>query len=150
MITYLAIDYGTKRIGLAVGDDHTRVASPLKMLDAVGRAVDDARAVLRIAAEYDVDAFVVGLPLNMDDSEGPQAKMTRAFGDELARLAGRTVLYHDERLTSVEAEELMRPAELTRKKRKKRLDSVAALVILQNFLDDDDGIAPPASDQPAD
>ncbi len=148
MITYLSIDYGTKRIGLAVGDDQTCVAAPLKMLEATGNVTDDARGVLRVAQEYDVQAFVVGLPLNMDDSEGPQAKATRAFGDVLAVSADYPVHFFDERLSSVEARELMQPAELSRKKRKKRVDSIAAQVILQGFLDDQGPIDDPDRPQP--
>jgi len=135
MIRYLGIDYGTKRIGLAVGDSMGKLASPLGAVAAKGTVVDHARAVIEYASDYDVDAFVVGLPLNMDDTEGKQSKLTRAFGDELSRSTGLAVHYQDERLSSVSARELLLPAELTRKKRKARLDAVAAQVMLQNFLD---------------
>lgn len=144
VITYLAIDYGSKRIGLAVGDERTRVAAPLRMLDATGTAAGDARAVLLAAQEYDIRAFVVGLPLNMDDSEGPQAKTTRAFGDELSRITDCPVHYWDERLSSVEARERIRPAGLSRKKRKGRVDSIAAQVMLQDFLDSPDAPGGPS------
>ena len=87
------------------------------------------------AAEYEVEAFVVGLPLNMDDTEGKQAKIARRFGDELARATGKPVRFWDERLSSVAARELLEGAKLTRKKRKARIDRVAAQVILQSFLD---------------
>ncbi len=83
-------------------------------------------------------ALVVGLPLNMDGSEGDQAKLTRRFGDKLAQVSGLAVHYWDERLSSVTARRLMIPAELSRKKRKARLDRVAAQVILQSFLDTGD------------
>ncbi len=74
MTRYLGIDYGTKRIGLAVSDTGTDIASPLTAIDARGSVAAQARAVAEIATDYVADAFVVGLPLNMDDTEGRQAK----------------------------------------------------------------------------
>ena len=135
MARFLGIDYGTKRIGLAVSDPDGRLASPLTTIEARGRAADHALAVLPYVTEYEVEAIVVGLPLNMDDTEGEQAGITRVFGDELARATGVAVHYWDERLSSAAAEELLLPAELTRKKKKARLDRVAAQVMLQSFLD---------------
>ncbi len=135
MIRYLGIDHGSKRIGLAVGDSSTAIASPLATIAARGRAADDVRTIVESISDYDIDTFVVGLPLNMDGTEGPQAKLTRRFGDELGRETGIPVQYWDERLSTNTARELMIPAELTRKKRKNRLDRVAAQVILQSFLD---------------
>jgi putative Holliday junction resolvase len=135
MACFLCIDYGTRRIGLAVGDRGETIASPLTTLEAHGRVLDDVDAVLACAEEYDVDAFVVGLPLNMDGTEGKQAKIARRFGDELARVSGKPVHFWDERLSSFTAQELLEPADLTRKKRKARMDRIAAQVILQSFLD---------------
>ncbi len=135
MTRYLGIDYGTKRIGLAVSDLETKIASPLTTIDAAGSVSHQVGAVAEVAHDYTVAAFVVGLPLNMDGSEGKQAKTTRAFGEALARTTDLPVHYYDERLSSVAAEELLAPAELTRRKRKGRLDPVAAQVILQGFLD---------------
>ncbi len=135
MARFLGIDYGTKRIGLAVSDADARIVTPLTTLPTRGTPAESAAAVVALAKEYDVDAFVLGLPLNMDDTEGKQAKITRSFGAELTRLTALTVHYFDERLSSFAAEELLLPAELTRKKKKARLDRVAAQVILQSFLD---------------
>ncbi len=135
MTRYLGIDYGSKRIGLAVGDDGARLASPVSTIAARGDVAADVRAVLAVGAEYVVDEFVVGLPLNMDDSEGPQARVARTFGAALEGASGRAVHYFDERLSSHAAEELLRNAELTRKKKKARLDRIAAQVMLQGFLD---------------
>lgn len=132
---FMAIDYGTKRIGLAVGDDVTRLATPLEVIDATGRIDDDVRAVIEHANDYGVGAFVIGLPLNMDDSEGPQARTTRRFGDALARKTSLTVHYHDERLSTRTADDLLQPVDLTRKKKKQRADAVAAQVILQSYFD---------------
>jgi len=135
MPRFLGIDHGSKRIGLAVSDPGATIASPLATLDAAAKLSDQVVAVLSCAREYEIDAFVIGLPLNMDDTEGSQAKMVRRFGAEMERISGKPVHYWDERLSSHAAEELLRPAELTRKKHKARLDRVAALVILQGFLD---------------
>ncbi|MCO6437363.1 MAG: Holliday junction resolvase RuvX [Phycisphaerae bacterium] len=135
MTRYLGIDYGEKRIGLAVGDDVVRLASPVETIDNVALRDERIAAILRVAADYAADAFVLGLPLNMDDSEGPQAKVTRAFGDALAKASGKPVHYFDERLSSHTAGEKLIPAELTRKRKKSRLDAVAAQVMLQEFLD---------------
>ena len=135
MPRFLGIDHGSKRIGLAVSDPGATIASPLSTVAASGNLPDDIAAVLSRAKEYEIDAFVVGLPLNMDDTEGGQAKTVRRFGAELGRISGKPVHYWDERLSSRAAEELLRPAELTRKKRKARLDRVAAQVMLQGFLD---------------
>ena len=135
MTCYLGIDYGTRRIGIAVGDDDIGVAYPLSMVPATGHVSQDAEAVQAAATEYDVDAYVVGLPLNMDGTEGRQAKLTRRFGKQLARQSGRDVHYTDERLSSATADELLAPAELTHKKHKARRDAVAAQVILQTYLD---------------
>jgi putative Holliday junction resolvase len=135
MTRYLGIDYGAKRIGLAVGDDAVRLASPVETIEHVTSRDDQIAAILRVAADFAVDAFVVGLPLNMDDTEGPQAKLTRAFGDDLTRASDKPVHYFDERLSSHAASDKLAPAELTRKRRKSRLDAVAAQVMLQEFLD---------------
>ncbi len=135
MLRILGIDYGTKRVGLAVGDTDVGIASPLETIEIRGDIADQIRVVLSATQDYDVGAFVVGLPLNMDGTEGEQAKLTRRFGDVLAHTGGKPVHYWDERLSSHAAQELLQPAELTRKKRKAVEDSVAAQVILQSYLD---------------
>ena len=144
MPRFLGIDHGTRRIGLAVSDPGATLASPLATIAASGNLSDEIAAVLSCAKDYEIDAFVVGLPLNMDDTEGDQAKTVRRFGAELGRVSGKPVHYWDERLSSHAAEELLRPAELTRKKRKARLDRVAAQVILQGFLDARNSSSPDA------
>ena len=136
MSRFLAVDYGSKRIGLAIGDDDTYVASPIKTIAGCGDVRSDAAAVNACAGEYDVDGIVIGLPLNMDDSEGSQAKIVRTFGEALDAMTDSTIHYVDERLSSFTSEELIRPAGLTRKKKRARVDRVAAQVILQTFLDE--------------
>ena len=132
----LGIDYGSKRIGLAISDAARRIAMPLSTIDATSDHADNAAAILDVAKEHEVDGFVVGLPLNMDDSEGPQARVIRAFGRQLVGAAEKPVHFQDERLSSATADELLQPAELTHRKHKARRDRVAAQVILQQFLDE--------------
>ena len=135
MSSFMGVDYGSKRIGLAVGAEQTGLATPLTTLDVRGELAGQVQAVIARARDYEVDAFVVGLPLNMDDTEGPQVQLVRSFGAALAEAAGRPVHYWDERLSSVAAEELLQGADLTHKKKKRRRDRIAAQVILQEFLD---------------
>jgi len=132
---FIGIDYGSKRIGLAVGDDETRLAMPLRRLEPRGDLNAQIEAVVEACSGYNVAGFIVGLPLNMDGSEGPQARACRSFGRQLARAAGKSVSYQDERLTTAQAQELLRPAELTHKQKRSRLDRVSAQLILQAFFD---------------
>jgi putative Holliday junction resolvase len=132
----LGVDFGSRRIGLAISDTQGTFAGPLKMLP-VGPSMDGIHAqIAKLAAEEGIVRIVVGLPLNMHDgSEGPQAKLTRVFGDELAKRAGVPVEYFDERLTSFAAESLLRDRDLTRGKKKARVDMLAAQMILEGWLE---------------
>ena len=133
---YLGIDYGTRRIGLAVSDPDGTIASPVTVIEHAGDPAAQSRRIITVAADYGADAFVVGLPLNMDGTEGPQALLTRNFAAALADMSGFTVHFVDERLTSISADEHLLDARLTRGKKKARRDAVAAQIILQSFLDD--------------
>ncbi|MFQ5805702.1 MAG: Holliday junction resolvase RuvX [Phycisphaerae bacterium] len=135
MARWLGIDYGERRIGLALGDPAERIASPAATLDGTGTASGNARRVLQWAAENDVAAAVVGLPINMDGSLGPQAKRSQEFAQQLRNLGNLPVELWDERLSSFQADQFMRAAILSRSKRRKRRDALAAQVILQSFLD---------------
>lgn len=132
---YLGIDYGRKRIGLAHGDDDTRIAFPLDTIDGRNDVTRDARNVADRGVVESAEAFVVGLPINMDDSEGEQAALTRRFAAELERLSGRRVHFQDERLSSAAAHEAMDEAGLRRRKRKGLTDQLAARQILQAYFD---------------
>jgi putative Holliday junction resolvase len=129
---YLAVDHGEKRTGLAICDKSERMASPLKVL--LGQA-ELVRQIVKVVREEEIEAVVVGLPLNMDSTEGPRAKSVRVFGAELEKVAQVPVIYHDERLSSFDAEKKLAGLDLTRKKKKKHLDAVAAASILESFLD---------------
>jgi putative Holliday junction resolvase len=129
---YLAIDYGLKRTGLAICDDGESIPSPLKVLTEPKLLID---SIVKIAKEEEAGAIVIGLPLNMDDaSEGPMTKRVREFAGELERQIDLQIFFQDERLSSFDAEGKMAGL-YTRKKKKGRLDAVAAASILQAFLD---------------
>jgi putative Holliday junction resolvase len=135
----LGIDLGARRVGLALSDADGRLASPLEVLQ-VSSADGALDPVMRVILEEGVERVVVGLPLNMDDSIGPQARQAIAWAKTLRRRSGKPVLLVDERLSTYEAEQTLierkRGGEkLTRKRKKERLDAVAAAVLLQAFLD---------------
>ena len=134
---HLAVDYGTKRIGLAICDELEIVASPLAQIRARARGhfSADAQAVVQVAAQYDVAEYVVGLPYNMDGSIGPQAQLCQRFAQALEKITAKPVHLFDERLTSEAAKAKLLNAGLTSKKRRARTDMIAAAVILQSFLD---------------
>jgi len=135
MPTFLAIDYGRKRIGLAIGDSGTGVSSPIAPVAGTGDEARDVASIVEAALSYGATEYVLGLPVNMDGTEGEQARITRRFGSKLKKAAKKPVHYWDERLSSSAAEEKLLDSGLQRKKRAARLDSVAAQNILQEFLD---------------
>ena len=130
----LAIDYGRRRLGLAVSDALGMASHPLPALQRQGQAADLA-ALRAVIESRDVRRLVVGLPLNMNGSEGSMAGEARAFGDWLAGATGLPLLYEDERLSTDEAEEFLRAAGLRPSDRKRLRDSVAAAVILRSVLE---------------
>jgi len=132
---WAAIDYGTRRIGIALSDSRELIASPATTLDAAGAVAGDARLILRWATENDADGLVIGLPINMDGSLGPQAKLSGDLADQLRRLGSLPIELWDERLSSFQADQVMQAAGLTRAKKKRHRDALAAQVILQSFLD---------------
>ncbi len=129
---YLAIDYGAKRTGLAICDAGERLVSPLAVLQGQKGLIEKIRQV--VAAE-NIEAIVLGLPLNMDGSEGPQAQRVRTFAGQLRQQVGIPVHFQDERLSSFGAEEKLQEIGLSRGKRQERLDALAAAEILQTFLE---------------
>lgn len=130
----LGLDLGTKTIGVAVSDELGMTAQGITTLERKGPR-KDLEALQVLATEYSADRFVLGLPLNMDGSEGPRSEATRKFGDALALHTNLPVIYQDERLTTVSAQRVLLEADLSRKKRKEVIDQVAASFILQAWLD---------------
>jgi len=130
----LAVDFGQRRLGLAVSDALGLASHPLPALSRRTPELDGA-ALRALIDDRDVRRLVVGLPLNMDGSEGPMASKARAFGAWLAELTGLPVDFEDERLSTDEAEEFLRGAGLRPSDRKRLRDSVAAAVILRAVLE---------------
>jgi putative holliday junction resolvase len=130
----LAIDYGTVRIGLALSDPSGFLAQSLDVLKR--RSDDDAiMRIAEIAREREASEMVVGLPLNMNGSEGEKADICRAFAAKLEERTGLPVHLFDERLTTVAAQRTLIEQDVRRSKRKQVVDAVAATVLLQTYLD---------------
>jgi len=137
----IAIDLGDKRTGLAMADSLTGIASPAGMLgvsisDHDGEALLGAiaRAIEGLVGTGPAD-LVIGLPINMDGTEGPRAKLVRAYAARIEAKTGRDVRFQDERQSSMAANERMAQSGLTHKQKKARRDAIAAVVILQRYLD---------------
>jgi putative Holliday junction resolvase len=129
---YLAIDYGNKRTGLAICDAEERIVSPLTVIHGQKGLLKKIADIVEVEK---VEAVVLGLPLNMDDSQCPQAKFVLKFADQLKAHIDIPIHFQDERLSTFGAEEKLAAANFTRDKKKKRLDAVAAAQILEEFLE---------------
>ena len=130
----MGLDLGTRTIGLAVSDVERMIATPLVTIRRT-KFTNDAEALLDRAREREVAGFVLGLPRNMDGSEGRRCQSTRAFARNLARLTELPITFSDERLTTVEAENRLLAADLSRKRRRAVIDRMAAAIILQEALE---------------
>lgn len=129
----LAVDFGTKKLGLALSDPQGRMALPRGVMPRSGEERDLA-GLARLVAEEGVTALVVGLPLSLDGEETPSSRGALDFGRKLAARTGLAVHFVDERLTSSEAKARLRESGTRAKKAKARLDAEAAAVILESFL----------------
>lgn len=130
----MGLDFGDKTIGLAVSDLRQTVASPDRTIRRV-KFTEDAAALLAAAQARGAVGLVLGLPLNMDGTEGPRVQKTRAFARNLTALTGLPIGFWDERLSTVAAERALLAADMSRAKRAQVIDHVAAGFILQGFLD---------------
>lgn len=133
----LAVDYGERRIGLALSDPLGMIASPLPTLTRRRGKRPPVAPLARLAEEHDVVQLVVGLPLGLDGEENDWSREVREFGEKLAERTGLPVAFQDERMTSVRAERAVRSLGLPRQQReeKGRVDAAAAVLILQAYLD---------------
>lgn len=130
----MGIDYGDVCIGIAMTDALCMISSPYEVYKNKGE--DDAlNHIIELIKQYDVDGIAMGLPLNMDGTEGERAQIHRKFGEKLEKLSGVKVDFIDERLTSAEAEEILISSGVRREKRKELIDKISAQIILQSYID---------------
>ncbi|HPD02846.1 MAG TPA: Holliday junction resolvase RuvX [Eubacteriales bacterium] len=131
----IGLDIGDVRIGVAISDPMNIVANARETYIRKPSVEEDAGYFTEYARQNSADAFVLGLPVNMDGTLGRRAEITKEFGDKLAEHSGLKVFYQDERLTTAQAERMLIGADVRRDKRKQVVDKVAACLILQAFLD---------------
>ncbi|MGE4612040.1 MAG: Holliday junction resolvase RuvX [Paracoccaceae bacterium] len=134
MTALIGLDLGTKTIGVAVSDTFRSVSTPLETVRRKKFGVDAAR-LLELIEERNIGGIVLGLPFNMDGTEGARCQSTRAFARNLARLTDVPIAFWDERLSTVAAERALLEADTSRKRRSEVIDHVAAGYILQGMLD---------------
>ena len=130
----LGVDLGSKTIGLAVSDPLLKIASPIITLKR-SKLSSNAIEFSNIIKNYQIGGIIVGLPINMDGTEGPRVQATRDWSLDLARILSIPVAFWDERLSTVAVERMMLNADMTRNKRAAKIDQAAAAYILQGALD---------------
>ena len=130
----LGLDLGAKTIGLATADITRQIATPRHTI-ARAKFTQDAEALLAFALQEQIGLLVIGLPLNMDGTEGPRCQSSRAFVRNLQKLTPLPMVFWDERLSTVAVTRVMLEADLSRAKRAENVDKLAAAYILQSFLD---------------
>jgi putative Holliday junction resolvase len=145
MSSWLGIDHGTKRIGVAVGDTVSHIATPLEVIAATPAPAAMER-IGDLARQYRVEGIVVGLPINMDGSEGPQAAQARQMAEQIAQALHLPVRMFDERLSSFQADQHL-AGKLTRGKKKSRQDALAAATMLSDFLTAEGRTTAPGNDK---
>lgn len=130
----MGLDLGTKTIGLALSDVSRSIATPLETIRRT-KFTKDINILLKLTEEHDVSVLVIGLPLNLDGSEGPRVQATRAFARNLGQHTDLPLVYWDERLSTVAVERTLLEADASRKRRAEVIDKMAAAYILQGALD---------------
>lgn len=132
----LGLDFGSKTCGVAVSDPLGLTAQGVEIIrrDKENHMRKTYRRIGELVEEYKAEAFVVGLPFNMDDTEGERAQKSRLFGAELGKRFHLPVHFQDERLTTVEADDIMDEAGISRMDHKRYVDKIAAMIILQDWL----------------
>ena len=136
---YLALDVGTKRIGVAVSDELGLTAQPVLTLERRHNPREDLRSLARLARRFGVAGIVVGNPLHLSGELSPRAAKTQAFAAELGEMTGLPIQMWDERLTTREAHQILYEAGKARQEHRSVVDQVAATLILQSFLDEKTG-----------
>lgn len=137
MARILGIDFGERRVGLAISDPGGIIARPLPTLTRRRGQRPPVGPILELARTHEVERFVIGLPLSLEGKETEWTAQVRAVGEAIARLSGRPVDFMDERFTSVAAERIVRSLGLSKRERerKERIDATSAALILQSYLD---------------
>ncbi len=130
----LGLDIGSKRIGVAISDELGFTAQGLETLNCKSPE-EDAAAIFRLTEKYNAEKIVVGIPYNMDGTEGPQAQKVRAIIETIKQRVTIPIREWDERLSTVAAERVLLEADMSRSKRRKVIDKLAAVLILQGYLD---------------
>lgn len=133
-MTYLALDLGSRRIGIAVGNTEVRLATPLRVIERTTPG-EDAVRLRRLAEEYGADELIVGFPREVDGSVGPQAEWVANYAEQLRQVLDMPIQFSDERYSTAEALARRRAAGMKDKQGRATIDAVAAAVILQDFLD---------------
>lgn len=131
---WMGLDIGLRRIGIAISDPLELLAQGHSVLER-HKVGHDLEALTHIIGAEMVEGIVVGLPKNLNGTEGVMAEKIRNFGEQLKKKTGLPLVFWDERLSTVAAERVLLEADLSRKKRKQKIDQVAAVIILQNYLD---------------
>jgi len=131
----LGLDFGERRIGVAVSDPLAITAQGISVIQRNGSVEKDLELIKQFIHTYEVESIVLGLPKNMNGTEGPAAEKVRQFGRFLEDASALKVIYWDERLSTSSAQRIMIEADLSRRKRKASIDRLAAVIILQNYLD---------------
>ena len=130
----LGLDYGDRRIGVALSDAFGWTAQGLEMIERKKEG-DDIRRIEQLVREYEVESIVVGLPKNMNGTIGPRGEICMAFAEQLRQMLSMKVDLWDERLTTVAATRTLLEADVSRRKRKQVVDKMAVALLLQNYLD---------------
>lgn len=131
----LGIDYGSKRIGLALSDPTHTIARSLEVIERKEEVVEDLERIGEIARENDIESIVIGMPVRMSGVEGEKAREVNDFISSMEKVINVPIIKWDERLTTAEGERVLISADVSRRKRKKVIDKIAASLILQNYLD---------------
>ncbi|HTO09810.1 MAG TPA: Holliday junction resolvase RuvX [Myxococcota bacterium] len=131
----LALDWGERRIGVAISDPTGLIAQPLETIPAHAGGRDALERIAELVRSHEVGEIVVGLPVHMNGRSGPEAAKARAFGERVRSRAGVAVEYLDERWTSVEAERALAESGMSRREQRGKVDPVAAAILLRTWLE---------------
>ncbi len=133
----MGLDYGDKTVGVAISDEMQLTAQPVETIvrERINKMRRTFARIEDLIEEYDVETIVIGLPKKLNNEEGERCKLTREFGSRMEQRTGLTVVYQDERLTTVSADAVLQEGGIRKDRRKQYLDKMAASILLQTYLD---------------